>query len=107
MTKRDAEHIVMLISCPWCGPRNQIEFTYGGDATLRRPAPDAPDTAWVDYVSFDDRFPPALQLRIVRIGRTEIDLRLYDLNVRAFLAEVDAELAAVTQLVKDDDEDVA
>jgi len=63
--------------------------------------------AWVDYVSFDDRFPPALQLRIVRIARTDVDLRLYELNVRAFLAEVDAELAAVTQLVEDDDEDVA
>ncbi|MDQ2918068.1 MAG: sarcosine oxidase subunit delta, partial [Pseudomonadota bacterium] len=25
----------MLIPCPWCGPRNQIEFTYGGDAAIR------------------------------------------------------------------------
>src|SRR5437773_9677352 len=40
---------MMLITCPWCGPRNQIEFTYGGDATLRRPAPDASESAWVDY----------------------------------------------------------
>jgi heterotetrameric sarcosine oxidase delta subunit len=32
---------MLLIPCPWCGPRNQIEFTYGGDATVRRPAPDA------------------------------------------------------------------
>ena len=30
----------MLISCPCCGPRNQVEFTYGGDATLARPAND-------------------------------------------------------------------
>ena len=30
---------MLLIPCPWCGPRNQIEFTYGGDATRR--APDA------------------------------------------------------------------
>jgi methylglutamate dehydrogenase subunit B len=41
---------MMLILCPWCGPRNQIEFIYGGDATPRRPAPDAPESAWVDYV---------------------------------------------------------
>ena len=41
---------MMLIPCPWCGPRNQIEFTYGGDATPRRPAPGAPESAWVDYV---------------------------------------------------------
>jgi methylglutamate dehydrogenase subunit B len=32
---------MLLIPCPWCGPRNQIEFTYGGDASVRRPAPDA------------------------------------------------------------------
>ena len=25
---------MMLIPCPWCGQRNQTEFTYGGDATL-------------------------------------------------------------------------
>ena len=45
---------MLLIPCPWCGPRNQIEFTYGGDATLRRPAPDAPEAAWVDYVYLRD-----------------------------------------------------
>ena len=41
---------MMLISCPWCGPRSQIEFTYGGDATVKRPPDDAPEAAWVDYV---------------------------------------------------------
>jgi sarcosine oxidase subunit delta len=45
---------VLLIPCPWCGPRNQVEFTYGGDATLRRPAPDAPESAWIDYVYLRD-----------------------------------------------------
>jgi methylglutamate dehydrogenase subunit B len=45
---------MLLIPCPWCGPRNQVEFTYGGDATLRRPAPDAPDAAWVEYVYLRD-----------------------------------------------------
>src|SRR5438552_1800635 len=43
-----------LFPCPYCGPRNQIEFTYGGDATLRRPAPNAPESAWVDYVYLRD-----------------------------------------------------
>jgi sarcosine oxidase subunit delta len=41
---------MLLIPCPWCGARNQIEFTYGGDATLRRPAPDAPDARGVESV---------------------------------------------------------
>ena len=41
---------MLLIPCPWCGPRNQVEYTYGGDATVRRPAPDAAESAWLDYV---------------------------------------------------------
>jgi heterotetrameric sarcosine oxidase delta subunit len=45
---------MLLIPCPWCGSRNQIEFTYGGDATLARPSPDAPEAAWVDYVYLRD-----------------------------------------------------
>jgi heterotetrameric sarcosine oxidase delta subunit len=45
---------MLLIPCPWCGPRNQVEFTYGGDATLRRPPPDAPESAWADYVYLRD-----------------------------------------------------
>jgi sarcosine oxidase subunit delta len=45
---------MLLIPCPWCGPRNQVEFTYGGDATLRRPANDASALAWVDYVYLRD-----------------------------------------------------
>ncbi|TMG87150.1 MAG: sarcosine oxidase subunit delta [Betaproteobacteria bacterium] len=44
----------MLIPCPWCGPRNQVEFTYGGDATIKRPASDAPEAVWVDYVYVRD-----------------------------------------------------
>ncbi len=45
---------MMLIPCPWCGPRSQVEFTYGGDATATRPANDAPPSAWLDYVYFRD-----------------------------------------------------
>jgi sarcosine oxidase subunit delta len=45
---------MMLIPCPWCGPRSQVEFTYGGDATPRRPAPDASEAAWAEYVYLRD-----------------------------------------------------
>jgi heterotetrameric sarcosine oxidase delta subunit len=45
---------MLLIACPWCGPRAQIEFTYGGDATAVRPAPDAPDSAWAAFVYLRD-----------------------------------------------------
>jgi heterotetrameric sarcosine oxidase delta subunit len=42
----------MLIPCPHCGVRPHSEFTYGGDATLRRPLDpaQASDEAWHDYV---------------------------------------------------------
>ncbi len=45
---------MLLIPCPWCGPRNQIEFTYGGDATVRRPALDAPESEWYRAVYIRD-----------------------------------------------------
>ena len=41
---------MLLIPCPWCGPRAQVEFTYGGDATLQRPATDASVEAWAAFV---------------------------------------------------------
>ena len=41
---------MLLIPCPYCGPRNQIEFTYGGDATIKRPAIDAPESEWYEFV---------------------------------------------------------
>ena len=25
---------MLLIPCPWCGPRPQTDFTYGGDGTV-------------------------------------------------------------------------
>jgi len=42
----------MMIPCPHCGERSHSEFTYGGDASVRRP--DDPtgvsDQQWVDYL---------------------------------------------------------
>ncbi|HYB09921.1 MAG TPA: sarcosine oxidase subunit delta [Alphaproteobacteria bacterium] len=45
---------MLLIECPWCGKRDQTEFTYGGDGTLLRPASTAPLEAWHDYVYLRD-----------------------------------------------------
>ena len=45
---------MLLIPCPWCGPRSQIEFTYGGDATVRRPALDASEDEWFRCVYVRD-----------------------------------------------------
>ncbi|MFM7786332.1 MAG: sarcosine oxidase subunit delta [Gammaproteobacteria bacterium] len=43
---------MLLIECPWCGPRAEIEFSCGGEAHIARP-PDAAsmsDEAWADYL---------------------------------------------------------
>ena len=43
---------MLLIPCPWCGPRPETEFSCAGEAHIARPAdPDAlDDTAWADYL---------------------------------------------------------
>ena len=43
---------MLLIPCPWCGPRNDTEFSYGGEAGIVRPEdPDAlSDQQWADYL---------------------------------------------------------
>jgi sarcosine oxidase, subunit delta len=43
---------MLLIACPWCGPRPEIEFSYGGEAHLQRPHdPDAvSDEEWAAFV---------------------------------------------------------
>ncbi len=43
---------MLLIPCPWCGPRDEIEFRYGGEAHIRR-AEDTDalsDAEWADYL---------------------------------------------------------
>ncbi len=41
---------MLLIPCPHCGERAQVEFAYGGDAARQRPPDGAPDEAWYEYV---------------------------------------------------------
>ena len=45
---------MLLITCPWCGPREEIEFRYGGEAGVAPPAADAPGTspAWAEFLFF-------------------------------------------------------
>ncbi len=50
----------MRINCPICGERDRREFYYQG-AALTRPAPDAGEAAWDDYVHLRDN--PAGQTR--------------------------------------------
>ena len=50
---------MLLIACPFCGPRDQVEYVHGGDANVRRPAdPSATtDAEWGAYLG--DRDNPA------------------------------------------------
>jgi sarcosine oxidase, subunit delta len=43
---------VLLIRCPWCGDRDEIEFRYGGQAHLPYPGdPEAmSDAEWADFL---------------------------------------------------------
>ena len=36
--------------CPYCGERDVLEFTYGGDASVAVPKLDAGEEAWFDAV---------------------------------------------------------
>lgn len=43
---------MLLIECPWCGARDESEFSYGGEAGIVRPPdPDSlSDAQWADYL---------------------------------------------------------
>lgn len=47
---------MMLIPCPWCGPRPEVEFHYGGQAHVAYP--DDPsactDERWSHYLFYRD-----------------------------------------------------
>ncbi|MQX35235.1 sarcosine oxidase subunit delta [Roseospira navarrensis] len=47
---------MLLIECPWCGPREEPEFSYGGQAHLARPADPAAlsDEDWASFVFLRD-----------------------------------------------------
>jgi sarcosine oxidase subunit delta len=44
---------MLLIPCPWCGPRAEPEFQFGGEPALRPvPAGSVTDEAWAYYLYF-------------------------------------------------------
>ena len=45
---------MQLINCPWCGPREEVEFHYGGQAHVDYPSAPAEltDEQWAQYVFF-------------------------------------------------------
>jgi heterotetrameric sarcosine oxidase delta subunit len=47
---------MLLLTCPWCGPRDETEYRYGGQAHV--PHPEDPsalsDEEWAEYLFFRD-----------------------------------------------------
>ena len=45
---------MLLIRCPWCGPRAEIEFRHGGEAHIARPSDPGKldDQAWAEHLFF-------------------------------------------------------
>ena len=47
---------MLLIDCPFCGARPQIEFAFGGQTAIVRPQPadSVTDAAWGEYLFVRD-----------------------------------------------------
>jgi heterotetrameric sarcosine oxidase delta subunit len=47
---------MMLLSCPWCGPRDETEYHYGGQAHVAYPKDPATlsDEEWAQFLFFRD-----------------------------------------------------
>ena len=47
---------MLQIPCPWCGPRDETEFSYGGEAHILRPPDPAAvsDQEWANYLYLRD-----------------------------------------------------
>ena len=47
---------MLEIKCPYCGKRSQNEFSYGGDATVKRPTlgEEISTEDWDNFVYFRD-----------------------------------------------------
>lgn len=47
---------MFIIECPYCGPRDQSEFSYGGQAHISRPTngEELSDQEWAEFVFIRD-----------------------------------------------------
>lgn len=43
---------MQILTCPFCGPRPEPEFHFGGDLGNHRPEPDCTPEAWAQYLHF-------------------------------------------------------
>lgn len=59
---------MLLIPCPFCGPRGEHEFRYGDQAGIVRPSPLASDDEWADYLFVRDNLAGVQRERWVHEG---------------------------------------
>ena len=47
---------MLLLTCPWCGPRDETEYHYGGQAHVAHPEDPSSlsDQEWAEYLFFRD-----------------------------------------------------
>jgi sarcosine oxidase subunit delta len=47
---------MLLLTCPWCGPRDETEYHYGGQAHVLHPEDPAScsDEEWAEYLFYRD-----------------------------------------------------
>ena len=47
---------MLIITCPFCGPRDEVEFACGGEAHIARPLAENPisDKEFADYLFYRD-----------------------------------------------------
>jgi heterotetrameric sarcosine oxidase delta subunit len=43
---------MLNIPCPYCGPRDEVEFHYGGPSHVTRPELTVTDREWTHYLYF-------------------------------------------------------
>jgi putative phage-type endonuclease len=62
--------------------------------------------AWCDFVSYDPRYKPAMQLFIARVARNDELIKLMQLEVRSFLNDVENLISQLTGAEKRTDYDI-
>ena len=66
---------MLLINCPYCGPRPELEFSYGGQAHIARPAEPAFQVTSIHNTLSDvhQLLAPELEKKGIQLSLLEVD----------------------------------
>ncbi len=45
---------MLQINCPFCGCRDEVEFSFGGESHIVRPSIDCSDAEWAEYLFYEE-----------------------------------------------------